>query len=130
MPSTFRPAHQPTREEQKREHDQRRGSARDRGYSRAWDKAAAGFKRSHPLCLGCQAVGRIAATECVDHVVPHKGDKVRFWDRKNWQPLCNWHHDVIKQKLEVMFAKRQITEADLHVESEVAKQLTLQFDHR
>lgn len=127
MPSTFRPAHQPTREAQKREQDQRRGSARERGYSRAWDKAAAGFKNRHPLCLGCEAVGRLVATDCVDHVVPHKGDKVRFWERRNWQPSCRWHHDVIKQKLEGMFAKGQIGERDLRLDSEAARQLTIQF---
>ncbi|WP_233882799.1 HNH endonuclease [Brevibacillus laterosporus] len=29
----------------------------------------------------------------VDHIVPHKGDKTLFWDRKNWQPLCEQCHN-------------------------------------
>jgi 5-methylcytosine-specific restriction protein A len=30
----------------------------------------------------------------VDHIVPHKGEKVAFWNRANWQPLCKRCHDI------------------------------------
>lgn len=30
----------------------------------------------------------------VDHIVPHRGDQKLFWDRGNWQPLCEHHHNV------------------------------------
>lgn len=30
----------------------------------------------------------------VDHIVPHRGDQKLFWDRSNWQPLCEHHHNV------------------------------------
>ena len=30
----------------------------------------------------------------VDHIKPHRGDKKLFWDRGNWQPLCEHHHNV------------------------------------
>ncbi len=30
----------------------------------------------------------------VDHIKPHRGDRKLFWDRGNWQPLCEHHHNV------------------------------------
>jgi 5-methylcytosine-specific restriction enzyme A len=38
--------------------------------------------------------------EVVDHIIPHKGDINLFWDTKNWQALCKWHHDSVKQREE------------------------------
>lgn len=29
-----------------------------------------------------------------DHIVPHRGDQKLFWDRSNWKPLCEHHHNV------------------------------------
>jgi 5-methylcytosine-specific restriction protein A len=29
----------------------------------------------------------------VDHVVPHKGDSVKFWDESNHQALCTRCHN-------------------------------------
>lgn len=36
----------------------------------------------------------------VDHIVPHRGDPVLFWDERNWQPLCKRCHDAAKQSEE------------------------------
>lgn len=37
----------------------------------------------------CFDEGRVTAAYQVDHVVPHRGDPVKFWDeRGNWQSLC------------------------------------------
>jgi 5-methylcytosine-specific restriction protein A len=30
----------------------------------------------------------------VDHVVPHRGDAILFWDRANWQSMCKPCHDT------------------------------------
>lgn len=57
-PPTFRPLYIASPAERRRAEDARRGSARERGYDSRWDKAARGFRRKHPLCLGCLAVGR------------------------------------------------------------------------
>jgi 5-methylcytosine-specific restriction protein A len=107
------------------EYDKRRGSARVRGYSAAWDNAAVQFKRQHPLCLGCEAIGRVTATEVTDHVEPHKGDPAKFWNADMWQPSCAWHHDVVKQILERMFARGEIKVADLWLNSAVAVRVTM-----
>jgi len=63
-----------------------RPNFRKRGYTTRWDKAAANFRRQHPYCLGCQAIGRVMPTELVDHVEPHKGDQSKFWSTALWQP--------------------------------------------
>lgn len=118
-PKVFRLPHLPTRQEQHRAFDQRRGSARKRGYNASWDRAALAFKNSHPLCLGCEAMGRIVVCEVVDHVMPHKGDMAVFWDPR-WQSSCRWHHDVVKQKLEALYASGRITADDLWLNSKVA----------
>ena len=70
-----------------------RGSAHERGYSAAWQRARAGFLRSHPLCTKHAAKGETVAASVVDHIVPHKGDKVLFWEHDNWQALCKPCHD-------------------------------------
>lgn len=123
MPATFRAPWEPTREERDREADRRRGSARARGYSPAWDRASKGFLLRHPVCPACRAAGIITASEVTDHVVPHKGDQVVFWDRTRWQPACRWHHDVVKQILERLFEDGAIGEAELWLTSAYALQV-------
>lgn len=34
-----------------------------------------------------------AMATVVDHIIPHKGDYERFWDRSGWQSLCKRCHD-------------------------------------
>lgn len=123
-PPTFRHKAARTKREARVEYDQRRGSARERGYGVRWDKASAGFKRSHPLCLGCEAVGRVEATSITDHVIPHRGDMAIFWDSSKWQPACEWHHSVVKQKLEVMHQQGKAAVDDLWLNSNKAVELT------
>jgi len=48
----------------------------------------------------CKQDGRLTAATVVDHITPHKGDQVLFWDKGNWQSLCVTHHNAYKQKLE------------------------------
>nr|WP_246414712.1 HNH endonuclease signature motif containing protein [Yoonia ponticola] len=36
----------------------------------------------------------------VDHIKPHRGDKVLFWDKNNWQSLCTSCHNRHKQRVE------------------------------
>ncbi|ASS66387.1 5-methylcytosine-specific restriction enzyme A [Paenibacillus sp. RU4T] len=73
--------------------DRQRGTAAQRGYDSKWRKARVGFLIKHPLCVTCTAEGAVGAATVVDHIVPHQGDKVLFWDRNNWQGLCKLHHD-------------------------------------
>ncbi len=75
-------------------------SARARGYSRRWERERAAFLRAFPLCgmrpggrrpvmSECFDDGRTTAASVVDHVEPHRGDQVKFWDAEhNWQSQC------------------------------------------
>jgi len=74
-------------------HDAQRGSAHERGYSVVWQRARAAYLAKHPLCKAHHAQGQIVVATVVDHITPHKGDKVIFWDSDNWQPLCKPCHD-------------------------------------
>lgn len=75
------------------QYDQYRGTASERGYDAKWRKSRVLFLKLHPLCKYCLNEGRITAATVVDHIIPHKGNRVLFWDRNNWQPLCKQHHD-------------------------------------
>lgn len=70
-----------------------RGGADARGYDARWRKARALFLQKHPLCVFCQAEGKLVPATVVDHAIPHRGDPRLFWDEKNWQPLCKDCHD-------------------------------------
>jgi 5-methylcytosine-specific restriction endonuclease McrA len=105
MPSRFRSATQPTEDQRRREADQRRGSARQRGYTSAWDKAAKGHLTRHPLCVYCEmdawgAGARVSPASLVDHLIPHRGDSALFWNRSDWVACCTECHTGPKQAAE------------------------------
>ena len=104
--------------------DQRHGSAASRGYGNKWTGAATEFKRLHPWCLGCMAVGVRKATDLVDHIVPHKGDMKLFWNRRNWQPACTWHHNAIKPMVEAKFECGEVGIEALRFDSAASIRLT------
>lgn len=103
-PPTFRPPSSPTRREVNREADTRRGSARDRGYSGAWDKASKGHLRSRPFCQYCEAgaFGEVctAAAEVTDHLYPQRAYPGVFWRKEWWVSACSACHDGGKQRAE------------------------------
>ncbi|KAB2730721.1 HNH endonuclease [Brucella intermedia] len=126
-PKSFRPSHLGTVQQSQRDYEARRGSARERGYTARWDRAAAAFKRDNPLCIGCEAVDRVELASVVDHIIPHKGDDALFWDQANWQPCCTKHHDIVKQYLERQFEQGLLSEMDLRLTSSPAKAATLRL---
>lgn len=79
-------------------HDKR--SSHARGYGYRWQKARALFLADNPLCVICAKAGLTALAGVVDHIKPHKGDPVLFWDARNWQPLCKTCHNSDKQRAE------------------------------
>jgi 5-methylcytosine-specific restriction endonuclease McrA len=67
-----------------------RPSARQRGYSKEWERESAAFL-ARPENRFC-ACGCSQRANMVDHKVAHKGDMRLFWDHRNWQPMnrrCN-----------------------------------------
>lgn len=90
LPMSLCPRHGPTRGRCRvceRERQAARMSAAARGYDGRWRKERGAFLLAYPLC----ACGEAATM--VDHIEPHGGDPVKFWDRSNWQPLCKDCHD-------------------------------------
>lgn len=77
-----------------KQRDRDRGTAHQRGYDAEWKKHRDQFLLEHPLCVECRRKGYVMPATVVDHIVPHKGDKELFWDKKNWQPLCETHHNI------------------------------------
>lgn len=64
-----------------------------RGYGWKWQQARIEFLAGNPLCVECNKEGRTEAATVVDHIEPHRGDMAKFWNRSNWQALCETHHN-------------------------------------
>lgn len=80
----------------------RRGvsSSTQRGYGYKWQQLRKAVLMEQPLCVFCQAEGRVTAACVVDHIVPHRGNPALQYDRTNLQPLCAHCHNSKKQKME------------------------------
>lgn len=70
-----------------------RGSASQRGYDSRWRKARLRHLREHPFCVECLKENKLTKATVVDHIVPHRGDRILFWNESNWQSLCEHHHN-------------------------------------
>jgi 5-methylcytosine-specific restriction protein A len=103
-PPTFRPRGQRSRQEVNREADRRRGSARQRGYGRPWDKASKGHLSRNPFCrycaLGVFGEARTSAASLTDHLYPQRTYPGVFWRTEWWVESCSDCHDGPKQALE------------------------------
>lgn len=66
-------------------------------YGVEWRKARKLFLEANPLCAMCKELGTLHPARIVDHIIPHRGNVVLFWDRENWQGLCTHHHNSTKQ---------------------------------
>lgn len=91
------PAHQKAKQQtdlaSRQQYERERGTSAQRGYGARWQKVRAGYLASHPLCVQHKAQGMLKVAQVVDHIIPHKGDMVLFWDPNNWQALCKECHD-------------------------------------
>ena len=77
-----------------KQRDRDRGTAHQRGYDAEWKKHRDQFLLEHPLCVECRRKGYVMPATVVDHIIPHKGDKDLFWNKSNWQSLCETHHNI------------------------------------
>jgi 5-methylcytosine-specific restriction protein A len=77
-----------------KEHERREYERKHRAmYNRRWERKSRQHRADNPLCVVCAAEGLAKAAYCTDHVVPHRGDEVLFWDAENWQSLCERCHN-------------------------------------
>jgi len=76
--------------------DRQRSTSSQRGYDARWRKSSSAFLLApvNALCRECRKRGKLTAATCVDHIIPHKGDRHLFWDKTNWQPLCHQCHSI------------------------------------
>jgi 5-methylcytosine-specific restriction enzyme A len=67
-----------------------RKSAAQRGYDARWRRESKAFlaRAENALCVYCKRRGFLKEARQVDHIIPHRGDLDLFWNRKNWQGLC------------------------------------------
>jgi 5-methylcytosine-specific restriction protein A len=68
--------------------------------SQRWKRARVVFLKENPLCKFCEQIGDVTPATVVDHITPHRGSNLLFWDRSNWQALCKSCHDSEKQRIE------------------------------
>lgn len=80
-------------DEHRKTHSADRENASQRGYGRRWQRARARYLRQNPLCVKCLENGQFVEASVVDHIKPHRGNAVLFWDEGNWQSLCKSCHD-------------------------------------
>lgn len=79
--------------EQQRKYDKARGNRHERGYDNKWDQARKGYLLKHPWCVKCKEQDKRVKAVAVDHIIPHERDMRKFWDKTNWQGLCQAHHN-------------------------------------
>lgn len=56
-------------------------------HSARWRKESHEFLSKYPFCFICGSPSTIT-----DHIIPHRGDVTLFWDKSNWQPMCQRCH--------------------------------------
>jgi len=99
----FCEAHKSERFNSQRESDSRRGSSTQRGYDYRWQKVRKGYLAKHPLCVHCEANGRVTAATEIDHIVPIQVAPMRKYDRTNWQALCKSCHSAKTAKDKIKY---------------------------
>ena len=73
---TFRPNYREAKRYTKKQHRRLYDDVK-------WRRVSAEFLMYNPLCAFCNM-----PAQCVDHIVPHRGDFNLFWDYDNYQSLC------------------------------------------
>ena len=58
----------------------------------AWVKASKLYLKQNPYCIDCWELGAPVNATQVDHIKRWENDLRLFWDKKNWQALCQSCH--------------------------------------
>ena len=72
----------------KTNYDRLRPSSSKRGYGHRWRVYRDAYLRDHPLCVSCNTQNVATAATVVDHIKPHNGNDMMFWEPLNHQSLC------------------------------------------
>lgn len=82
----------------RRDADQHRGTAAERGYDARWNRFSGLYRKRNPLCAHCERDGRVTPVDLVDHVIPLKVWPQGKYVGANLQPLCEACHARKGQK--------------------------------
>ena len=115
-PGIHRPVRGQSQSDRQRDQQRWRGTSASRGYDSRWRRARERHFAAYPLCVCCEAQGRVSPARILDHVIPHKGDSRLFWDPHNWQGLCDWCDRHIKTVIETMFEREEIEADELRLD--------------
>src|SRR3990172_675760 len=86
--------------------DKARGSPRERGYDRDWERVRLPYLKSvDHLCEEHLRRGFLVPATMVDHMIPVQDSPDLRLDRNNFDALCRRCHDGWKRKLEA-YARR------------------------
>lgn len=81
-------------QERKSRYDKRRDPAIKKLYNSVrWKRARLKQLEKYPLCDDCLSLGLVVAATVVDHIVPHQGDEVKFFDSGGFSSKCKPCHD-------------------------------------
>lgn len=109
------PGHTRQKREARREQDQRRGSAAERGYTRKWREHVA-WLRQQPEFIFC-ACGCGELMQCVDHIEAVSGaSDPLFWDLENHQPMTNDCHRRKTIEIDGGFGHKPVSDATQRIE--------------
>ena len=75
----------------KRKYDSKSSIERYGFNYRRWRKLRRWHLARNPLCEECLKMNRTVPAKHVDHIEPHRGDSVKFWNPDNLQSLCEMH---------------------------------------
>lgn len=89
-----------------------RPSAYHRGYTGRWNRERGIYLQQHPLCVECIKQDKTVPATVVDHIIPHKGDYELMWNRDNWNPLCEMHHNQKTGREQHNYEFRSIRKSD------------------
>lgn len=53
------------------------------------------YKSENPLCERCLKENRMVPVYIVHHKIPHEGNAELFWNRDNWESVCNPCHEKV-----------------------------------
>ena len=93
----------------RQQYDHDRGTAKQRGYSARWAQYSKLYRIEHPLCVVCEAQGRVTVSQHVDHIKPVTGpDDPLFWEPSNHQALCQSCHSIKTAKEDGAFGNKRV----------------------
>lgn len=78
--------------ERDQKYDKRRGTAASRGYDKDWRRFRTQMLVEEPLCVDCEASGRITAATEVHHIVKLRDDPSLRLEPSNVMCLCKSCH--------------------------------------